>query len=344
MAKKRKKQSKSTKTEAPEPVSNVKERLSRLEPTTPAPIDNDGARDEIVRERGLTEAEGAERIREGLTEKDGANLRDRLGDVPEVDEEDLDLEALEALEETGEEDGDDDEAEPDPDALRLDVEELGEALVPVRIDGETEWVPLDESLKGYQRQRAFTRKTQELAEQRRETAAVREQAAGIAADLERQIESLGTVLQNNPQLAEAYRYVTAQRQALEAYQLQETLDQESAILREELGWDDPETETAEKTRIAEGLMSVYGIDEETISSLRDHRAVLIASDALKYRELADKRDEMGSRKSKSPTLKPGTSGRKRVKKSAKAAKAARKKLARTGSIDDAAKAIEGLLS
>lgn len=48
----------------------------------------------------------------------------------------------------------------------LDVSQYSEYKVPVKFDGEELQVPLSEAIAGYQRQADYTRKTQELAQQR----------------------------------------------------------------------------------------------------------------------------------------------------------------------------------
>ena len=53
-------------------------------------------------------------------------------------------------------------AEPDV----LDVNEFGDRMVTVVVDGEEQRVPLKEAVSGYQRQADYTRKTQELAQAR----------------------------------------------------------------------------------------------------------------------------------------------------------------------------------
>jgi hypothetical protein len=50
----------------------------------------------------------------------------------------------------------------------LPVDEFGDKYVPITVDGEQLNVPLKEALAGYQRQADYTRKTQELGEQRRQ--------------------------------------------------------------------------------------------------------------------------------------------------------------------------------
>lgn len=48
----------------------------------------------------------------------------------------------------------------------LDVSEYADYRIPVKVDGEELNIPLSEAIAGYQRQADYTRKTQELAEQR----------------------------------------------------------------------------------------------------------------------------------------------------------------------------------
>jgi uncharacterized protein YeeX (DUF496 family) len=50
----------------------------------------------------------------------------------------------------------------------LEVTDLGEKYVKVQVDGEEVAVPITEALAGYQRQADYTRKTQELSEQRKQ--------------------------------------------------------------------------------------------------------------------------------------------------------------------------------
>lgn len=58
--------------------------------------------------------------------------------------------------------------EPAEDLPVLDVGEVSDHLVTVKVDGEELRVPLREALSGYQRQADYTRKTQSLAERERE--------------------------------------------------------------------------------------------------------------------------------------------------------------------------------
>lgn len=55
-----------------------------------------------------------------------------------------------------------------PDTPVLDVQEYSDYRVPVKLDGEELQVPLSEAIAGYQRQADYTRKTQELSQQRQQ--------------------------------------------------------------------------------------------------------------------------------------------------------------------------------
>lgn len=57
----------------------------------------------------------------------------------------------------------DDDGNATTEPRRLAVDEYGDALVPVKINGEEKWVPLSEATNGYQRQEVFTRGQQETA-------------------------------------------------------------------------------------------------------------------------------------------------------------------------------------
>lgn len=63
----------------------------------------------------------------------------------------------------------------------LSVDEYQNYQVPIKIDGQESYVPLSEAISGYQRQADYTRKTQELAEQREQM----QFAAALQSALER---------------------------------------------------------------------------------------------------------------------------------------------------------------
>lgn len=68
-----------------------------------------------------------------------------------------------------------------PEVPILNIDEYSDYRIPVKLDGEELQVPLSEAIAGYQRQADYTRKTQELAEQR--------QALQFAATLQSALEN-----------------------------------------------------------------------------------------------------------------------------------------------------------
>jgi hypothetical protein len=67
----------------------------------------------------------------------------------------------------------------------LPIDQYADYVVPVKVGGEELQVPLSEALSGYQRQADYTRKTQELSEQRQEI----EFASALQSALERNPEA-----------------------------------------------------------------------------------------------------------------------------------------------------------
>ena len=125
-----------------------------------------------------------------------------------------------------------------------------------------------------------------------------------------------------------------QIQAAEQQKLAYT-QQQAKLLTERLPEiADPETGEAIKA----GLMEVgdyYGFTQEELASVRDHRYILAMHDAMRYRQLVNKRGKATSAKKESLT--PVKAGAKKRPKSGKVAarNKAQSRLQKTGSIDDA---------
>jgi len=79
--------------------------------------------------------------------------------------------------------------------------EEDEDLYAVTVNGEEHTIPLDELLKGYSRQSDYTKKTQELSQQRREMETLQEQwgaeVARIQAERQHYVESLQAAVQSS---------------------------------------------------------------------------------------------------------------------------------------------------
>ena len=280
------------------------------------------------------------------------------------EEEVLEAEASESDAESDEQTEGDEEAEEAP--------QSGQTFR-VKVDGEEVEVPLDELLKGYSRTADYTRKTQAIAEARKqaeaEAAAAREERQRYAQTLEVLDAQLRTLqppeidwdrlYKENPvewvrqreiqrTRQEQASWVQAQRAALVQKQEQEeqleqaqTLEVERAKLFEALPeWRDAEKARAEKAKIVSYATEKLGFTTEEISDIYDARAVVALRKAMLFDELMSKRDQMRPKiMQKAKPMKAGAASSPQSSKVV-ASKAALSRLANSGSHKDAAAVFE----
>jgi len=316
--------------------------------------------DSLGQKQGLTPDEAAT-VMDGVVEETNPNpegyVHEKHDGDPEAAREALErlreegtieaaTEALENLGDLQAEDGATPEGA-DPIPFEMLAEETGldadRILVTAKVDGEEVTVPLSEAVSGYQRQEVFTRKTQELAEERQEIESVLEHSAA-------RLEILDGLFQQNlsPEqrqaIGQAYQRVKAEQAALHAYEAQQRLPEEAALLAEKLGWESEEDAKAAKTKLANAATE-YGFDPSDLENVTDHRLMLLLHDAAQYREMQSRSEEAKdvarSKRRKSKTLNPGTTGSQK-RRPAKLSEA-RKRLAQTGRVDDAAAALDSIL-
>jgi len=246
----------------------------------------------------------------------------------------------------------------------------------VKVDGEEVEVPLDELLKGYSRTADYTRKTQAIAEARKqaeaEAAAAREERQRYAQTLEMldaQMRSLqppeidwDRLYKENPvewvrqremmrTRQEQMNWVQSQRAALQQKQAEEeqveqskTLEVERSKLLEALPeWRDADKARTEKAKIVSYATEKLGFTTEEISDIYDARAVVALRKAMLFDELMSKRDQM--RPKIIQKAKPMKAGAASTPQSTKvvASKAAFSRLANSGSTKDAAAVFEQFL-
>jgi hypothetical protein len=313
----------------------------------------------------MTLAEGATTIEDILdpeptpaVESDPEAIRERQkraeesGDIKDVAASlaDLDLGELEGEEHEpeGDDSGTDEGPEGDAEAEYLEVE--GDPLVTVRVNGEDVTVPLSEALNGYSREKAFTEKSMKLAEERREFTREREQTTEMAESLAQRIDFFTNVFERHlspEQLAavgRAYVQVQAERDALETQAGNERLVQEAQLLRESLGWESEEDCEAGKDRLTQAAID-HGFSPEELSNARDHRLLVLLSEAASWRESQERasevRGELRSTRKNTPTLRPGAQ-KTPVDRAKKTARKAAERLRQTGSIHDGAAAIAAM--
>ena len=140
-------------------------------------------------------------------------------DKPKKEEatpEDSDEEESEGSEEEQEEDLEDDESddeteEPSDESDETEEEDDEDPLYAVKVDGEDLEIPLSELLSGYSRQSAFTKKSQALAEQRKEFENAQQHMGAeyqqIQQERQHYIDSLQRVIENSAEGLGQYQSV-----------------------------------------------------------------------------------------------------------------------------------------
>jgi uncharacterized protein (DUF3084 family) len=290
----------------------------------------------------------------------------------EVSDEDIEAAASEE-DESGVEDAPDEET---AEEQSEDDEESEEQDQPqtftVKVDGKEVAVTLDELQKGYSRTQDYTRKTQQIAEVRKqveqETQAIRaerEQYAQLLGALQAQLQTsepqvdLERLYHEDPiewvrqkevlrERQEKAYAIQAEQQRLSQLSQQEQqrameahLDSEKdALLAALPEWRDPKKAKAEKALVLESAKSV-GFSDDDLKSVYDHRLVLLLRKAAMYDQMVSKRQDIKPVVNNGPrTAKPGAAGR--VSTTTESTRA-KQRLAKTGRVDDAASAIELLL-
>ena len=243
-----------------------------------------------------------------------------------------------------------------------------EPTVTVKIDGKDVEVPLSELKNGYQRQADYTRKTMEVSEQRKAAEAERAQALqerqAYAANLHRMQAQLEgalqqqqqtnweELLQSDPveylkqqhqaqarqaQLNQVYaeqQRISALQQAEQAHVRQTYLAQQQEELLAKLPeWKDEAKAKAEKTALRDYLLE-SGYDRQTVETITDAKAVLLARKAMLYDQMVGKASAAAKRVSTLPTKveRPGTGDNPGLDRRS----SAYQRLSKTGKAEDAA--------
>ena len=273
-------------------------------------------------------------------------------------------------------DADADSNETDPEQSEEDEnseEEEQPQVFTVKVDGKEVEVSLEELQKGYSRTQDYTRKTQQIAEVRKQTEAElqavraeREQYAQLLGALEAQIQQAAQpnidwdrLYQEDPiewvrqrelmrENQEKNAAIQSEKQRLSQLSQQEQLQQRNQILQQEQEaliaaipeWKDPKKAAAEKAMLVQfGQKAGFSPDE--LKNVVDHRAVVMLRKAALYDQMMSKRGQIKPVTNNGPKpAKPGAAGR--VSSNTEAMRA-QQRLAKTGRVDDAADAIYKLL-
>ena len=190
----------------------------------------------------------------------------------------------------------------------------------VKVDGREIEVPEDELLKGYSRQQDYTKKTMELAAHRQQVeqvaAQIQNERAGYQAQLNQMAAALGQQLEQQPdwqnllktdpvayleqrhlyeqrhaafqQAQQAQAQYAQMTRAQQAQSAQQQLEQEREQLIANLpAWKDDAKAQTEKKALASHLIE-RGYTQEQIAQLTDHRTVIMAREAMLYRQMMSK--------------------------------------------------------
>lgn len=297
------------------------------------------------------------------------------------DEADVSSDELEALADDAEdetptaddaEDAEAEEAEPEEEEGEAE-DEAQPQTVTVKIDGKALEVPLDEVVAGYQRQADYSRKTQALAEERRaleqERAQVqteRVQYAQVLTALQTQLsqqveqqpdwdrlyaedpiewvrqrevwrdkqEKLAAAKIEQARIAEQQ---TAEQQQMMAQHIQ---SERTRLVEAIPTWKDPKVWERDRQQLRE-YGRKFGFTDEELSQAYDHRAVVALYKSMKYDAL------MAAKKTVRPDPAPPAQT---LRKSAAVSPRpvsevtrAKQRLAKTGSVRDAAAVFEKLI-
>ena len=299
-------------------------------------------------------------------------------DEQEVVEEEIveeEPEVSEDLEEDVEDEEDSLEDDFEEDQEQTDVVE--EAQQPqtftVKVDGQEVEVTQEELINGYSRQQDYTRKTQELAHQRKtfeqQQAELAQRDAIYSQLLPKMEAQLQGELANEPdwdalynddpvgyvrekqlwdQKKEKLQAVNAEQQRLQ----QETMQSQQEQIRQmvEYGnqklleiipeWQNPEVATQEKVAISEYAVNVLGYTPEEIQQVYDYRALLGLRNAWLNSKTQQAVKKKPTQKAPARVARPGTTNR---PKTATPVKKAKQRLAKSGKVQDAAKVFEQII-
>ena len=252
-------------------------------------------------------------------------------------------------------------------------EEKPDQTFTVKVDGTEVTVTLDELQKGYSRTQDYTRKTQQIAEIRRQVEseaeairAERSQYAQLLGALESQVQQAAEpnidwdrLYQEDPiewvRQKEVMRENQAKSQAIQfekqrlaeisqqeqAQQMQSYLAQQRDELLKVLpDWKDPNKAKKEKELLIDfGQKAGFSADE--LKNIFDHRVVNVLRKAALYEQMMTKRQNIKPVTNNGPRpAKPGAAGR--ISTTSEATRA-KQRLAKSGRVNDAASAIELLL-
>jgi hypothetical protein len=261
----------------------------------------------------------------------------------EVTEEDTQLDA-ESYEDD-EDDAYDVEESEEEDDYEDGEEEPQETVYTVKVDGEEIEVSLDEALQGYQRQQAFTKRSQEAAEMRKaaekEAAEAKQARDYYAQQLDVLAQQIQQTIPQEPDWVSLAKEVTAEEynairaeydnrqanlakveQERQALSQQQTVEQQK-MLEEHLRaqrsdmlnripkWKDDDVRNKERLEVVEYARNI-GFSEQEVAQATDARAVELLYKAMQWDNLQRKKPTAKKRTRQAPKM--AKAGQPRTKK------------------------------
>jgi hypothetical protein len=259
------------------------------------------------------------------------------------------------------------------DEVEAEEEEDKPPSFTVKVDGKNVEVTLEELQKGYSREADYTRKTQQVSEERRAFQAEAELVRTERQQYSQLLGSLQAQLQQNaaPQVdmdrlysedpiewvrqkelardaEKVHAAIVSEKQRLSHIQAQEQYQsmqahlaqQQDAMLKAIPEWANPDKAKAEKTLLIEWGQKL-GFSSDELKNIFDHRAVVALRKAALYDQMMTKRGNIRPAVNNGPKpAKPGAAGR---MDNTTDSRRSQQRLAKTGRVNDAASAIEHLL-
>ena len=289
------------------------------------------------------------------------------------DQQDVELQELTEVDSAAPEEELQDSDGEQSDETEAEEEEDKPPVFTVKVDGKNVEVTLQELQKGYSREADYTRKTQQVSEERR---AFQAEADLVRTERQQYSQLLGSLkaqLQQNaaPQVdmdrlyhedpiewvkqrelvrdaEKVHAAINSEQQRLSTIRAQEQyqsmqahlVQQQDAMLKAIPEWSNPDKAKAEKTLLIEWGQKL-GFSSDELKNIFDHRAVVALRKAALYDQMMSKRGNIRPAVNNGPKpAKPGAAGR---MDNTTDSRRSQQRLAKTGRVNDAASAIEHLL-
>ena len=307
-------------------------------------------------------------------------IEEEREDEPQAVEEEIEEEVVEETEDPTDEASDDDEPETEDDVEEDSDEEQPIQNVKLKVNGEEIEKPLDEVVALAQQGLDYTKKTQEVAEQRKELESLQAQFNETTKQYQEQqqlnnllIEDVAKITALDQQLAQYQNvdwqqlsdsdFVEAQKLFFQYNQLQKertdavsqfetkrqtALTKQQQMIadqvakgKEQLAKEIPNW-SPETTQAIISVGKEYGFTDNELNGIIDPRHVRVLHDAMQWRKLKNKNSVTKKKvASAKPVVKPGSKDPKKAVNSN--TKKIREQLRKTGSSELASKLIENMI-